>query len=42
MNAPQKHSAPITVEVALGDRAYEIVIGRDVIASLGERIAKPR
>jgi 3-dehydroquinate synthase len=42
MNAPQKHSAPITVEVALGDRAYEIVIGRDVIASLGERIAKLR
>ncbi|MFT4278580.1 MAG: 3-dehydroquinate synthase [Rhodopseudomonas sp.] len=42
MNAPQTHSAPITVEVALGDRAYEIVIGRDVIASLGERIAKLR
>ncbi|AVT74576.1 3-dehydroquinate synthase [Rhodopseudomonas palustris] len=42
MNAPQKHSAPITVEVALGDRAYEIVIGRDVITSLGERIAKLR
>ncbi|NEW88637.1 MULTISPECIES: 3-dehydroquinate synthase [Rhodopseudomonas] len=42
MNAPQKHSAPITVEVALGDRAYDIVIGRDVIASLGERIAKLR
>ncbi|MFT3939609.1 3-dehydroquinate synthase [Rhodopseudomonas sp.] len=42
MNAPQKHSAPITVEVALGDRAYEIVIGRDVVASLGERIAKLR
>ncbi|MCD0423772.1 3-dehydroquinate synthase [Rubrivivax sp. JA1024] len=42
MNAPQTHSAPITVEVALGDRAYEIVIGRDVIASLGQRIAKLR
>ncbi|MGX7744515.1 3-dehydroquinate synthase [Rhodopseudomonas parapalustris] len=42
MNAPQKHSAPITVEVALGDRAYEIVIGRDVLASLGARIAKLR
>jgi 3-dehydroquinate synthase len=38
----RRHSAPITVEVALGDRAYEIVIGRDVIASLGERIAKLR
>jgi 3-dehydroquinate synthase len=26
------------VEVALGDRAYDIVIGRDQLASLGERI----
>ncbi|PZA11108.1 3-dehydroquinate synthase [Rhodopseudomonas palustris] len=42
MNAPQNHSAPITVEVALGDRAYDIVIGRDVLASLGARIAKLR
>jgi len=42
MNAPQTHSAPITVEVALGDRAYDIVIGRDVLVSLGERIAKLR
>jgi 3-dehydroquinate synthase len=39
MNAPQHHSAPIIVEVALGDRAYDIVIGRDAIASLGTRIA---
>ena len=39
MNAPQHHSAPIIVEVALGDRAYDIVIGRDALASLGTRIA---
>ena len=28
MTAPIKHSDPITVDVALGDRAYDIVIGR--------------
>src|SRR3954452_21146987 len=38
MTAPLKHSSPITVEVALGERSYGIVIGRDVLASLGERI----
>ena len=42
MTAPLKHSADITVDVALGDRAYDIVIGRDVLASLGERIAALR
>ncbi|KPG01903.1 3-dehydroquinate synthase [Rhodopseudomonas sp. AAP120] len=42
MTAPLNHSAPITVEVALGDRAYDIVIGRDVLGSLGERIARLR
>ncbi len=30
---------PVTVGVALGDRAYDIVIGRDVLPSLGRRIA---
>jgi 3-dehydroquinate synthase len=30
------------VEVALGDRAYDIVIGRDVLASLGARVAALR
>ena len=30
MTAPLKHSASVTVDVALGDRAYDIVIGRDV------------
>lgn len=38
MTAPLKTSGPITVGVALGDRSYDIVIGRDVLASLGERI----
>ncbi|MGF6307619.1 3-dehydroquinate synthase [Bradyrhizobium sp. i1.8.4] len=42
MTAPVKHSASVTVEVALGDRAYDIVIGRDVLQSLGERIAALR
>jgi len=42
MTAPLKHSADITVDVALGDRAYDIVIGRDVLASVGERIAALR
>jgi 3-dehydroquinate synthase len=39
MTAPLKHSADITVDVALGERAYDIVIGRGVLASLGARVA---
>jgi 3-dehydroquinate synthase len=35
-------SDPTTVEVKLGARSYEIVIGRGVIASLGARIAALR
>jgi 3-dehydroquinate synthase len=42
MTAPLRASEPIVVPVALGDRAYDIVIGRGVLASLGERIAKLR
>src|SRR4051794_30002262 len=42
MTAPLKHSDPITVEVALGERAYDIVIGRDVLQSLGVRVAALR
>jgi len=42
MTAPLKHSDPIIVDVALGERAYEIVIGRDVLQSLGARIAQLR
>src|SRR6202790_4018252 len=42
MTAPLKHFDPITVDVALGNRAYDIVIGRDVLPSLGARVAKLR
>ena len=42
MTAPLKHSDLVTVDVALGDRAYDIVIGRDVLPSLGARIAALR
>ena len=42
MTAPLKHSADITVDVALGDRAYDIVIGRGVLQSLGQRVAALR
>ncbi|AMA55323.1 3-dehydroquinate synthase [Bradyrhizobium sp. CCGE-LA001] len=42
MTAPLKHSDPVNVDVALGDRAYDIVIGCGVLASLGERIARLR
>lgn len=42
MTAPLKHSDPVNVGVALGDRAYDIVIGRGVLASLGERVAALR
>jgi 3-dehydroquinate synthase len=42
MTAPLRHSDPITVDVALGDRTYDIIIGRDVLPSLGSRIAALR
>src|SRR5438552_18587786 len=42
MTAPLKQSEPITVDVALGERAYDIVIGRDVLQSLGPRVAALR
>lgn len=42
MTAPLKHSDPVNVDVALGDRAYDIVIGRGVLSSLGERVAALR
>src|SRR6195256_6583622 len=42
MTAPLKRSDPITVDVALGERAYDIVIGRDVLQSLGARVAALR
>jgi 3-dehydroquinate synthase len=42
MTAPLKQPEQILVEVALGERAYDIVIGRDVLQSLGARIAALR
>src|SRR5215471_7747249 len=42
MTAPLKPSDVTVVDVALGDRAYDIVIGRDVLASLGVRVAALR
>jgi 3-dehydroquinate synthase len=36
--APMRHAEPIVVSVALAERAYDIVIGRGLIASLGARI----
>jgi 3-dehydroquinate synthase len=38
MTAPLRSGEPIVVEVALGSRTYDIVIGRGVLASLGKRI----
>jgi len=42
MTAPLKHSDMTTVDVALENRAYDIVIGRGALASLGARIAALR
>ncbi len=39
MTAPLRPADPATVNVALGDRAYDIVIGRGLLAGLGRRIA---
>jgi 3-dehydroquinate synthase len=42
MTAPLRQDEPIRVPVALGTRTYDIIIGRGLIASLGERIKKLR
>ncbi len=42
MTAPLKRSDMTTVDVALENRAYDIVIGRGALASLGVRIAALR
>jgi 3-dehydroquinate synthase len=42
MTVPLKRSDSVVVEVALADRAYDIVIGRDVLGSLGMRLAALR
>jgi 3-dehydroquinate synthase len=39
MTAPVKHSDATVVDVALGERSYDIIIGRSVLASLGARVA---
>jgi 3-dehydroquinate synthase len=39
MTAPLRTAEPVTVNVALGSRAYDIVIGRGLLAELGARIA---
>ncbi len=38
MNAPHRDGETIVVNVALGARAYDIAIGRDLLGSLGARI----
>jgi 3-dehydroquinate synthase len=38
MTAPLRQAEQSTVRVALGDRAYEIAIGRGLLTNLGERI----
>ncbi|MCC6889402.1 MAG: 3-dehydroquinate synthase [Hyphomicrobiales bacterium] len=42
MTAPVRGSEPIVVDVALGHRSYDIVIGRGQLATLGARIAALR
>jgi 3-dehydroquinate synthase len=42
MTAALRIDEPANVRVALGDRAYDIVIGRDVLSSLGARVAAMR
>ena len=36
MTAPLRAGDPIIVNVALGERSYDIVIGRGLLASLGQ------
>ncbi len=42
MTAPLRTGEPAVVKVALGDRAYDIVVGRNALASLGQRVASLR
>src|SRR5271156_3367957 len=42
MTVPLKHTDSVIVDVALGDRTYDIVIGRNTLVSLGKRIAALR
>jgi 3-dehydroquinate synthase len=42
MTAPLHSKEPVTVNVALGERAYDIVIGRGLLSSFGKRLAALR
>src|SRR3989304_6572746 len=42
MTPPLRSGEPVVVNVALGARAYDIVIGRGLLSSLGTRIAALR
>ena len=42
MTAPLRSGEPVTVSVPLGERAYDIVIGRGLLSSLGKRLAALR
>jgi 3-dehydroquinate synthase len=42
MTAPLRIPDPTVIEVALGERSYDIVIGRGMLATLGARIAALR
>jgi len=42
VTAPLRSSDPIVVNVALGERSYDIAIGRGLLATLGQRIAALR
>lgn len=42
MTAALRKSEPTVVPVSLGDRSYDIVIGRGLLSSLGERIKRLR
>src|SRR5260370_7599432 len=42
MTAPLRASHPTVVNVVLGERSYEIIIGRGQLASLGEKIGALR
>jgi 3-dehydroquinate synthase len=42
MTAPLRSAEPIVVDVALGERSYDILIARGLLAGLGARVAKLR
>ncbi len=42
MTAPSRPGEPVIVNVPLGDRAYDIAIGRGLLASFGKRLAAIR